>query len=123
MVPQRHPAGVLDLSRQAGVQPRADEGGGAGEDRQRRRLLDENLLSATRRGLSLSVGPRFAHRHIDDPGTVRHHGAWRAAERQWRAAPARALLWLHLSAHPQEPTGAADPDPGQYLLSAEPADH
>ena len=122
MVPQRYPADILDLPRQAGVQPRADQGRGAAEDRQRRRLLDEAVLSAARRDLSLPVGSGLPRHRAHRAGRLRHHGAGRAAQRLRRAAPARALLRIRLPAHPQEPAGAADPDPGQHLLSAEPAD-
>ena len=42
--------------------------------------------------------------------------------RQWRAAPTRTFLRLHLSPDPQQQADSADPDPRQHLLSAEPAD-
>ena len=41
--------------------------------------------------------------------------------RQWRAAPARAFLRLHLSPDSAQQAGPADPDPRQHLLPAEPA--
>ncbi len=99
----------------------ADQDRGRNQNRKWRRLCDEDLLSAEGRDLSVSVRSCDLYGQARRSERFRCRSARRTARRQRHIAPARAFLRFHLSSRPAQQTGSAHPDPGEHLLSAEPA--